>query len=756
MKKYWIVVFFLALIGITEKVQARHIIGGSIDYECLGEGNYKFTLKVYRDCGCSNCAGFDTPALISIYSCTPDSTCFRLGQNDPLYVLSVPLDEINPVEAPDYPCLIPPEICVEEGIYSFSLSEYGISLPNIGESYHISYQRCCRNQTINNIFTPDDVGATYTVEITPLAQELCNNSPKFKTFPPTVICADAALEFDHSAVDPDGDQLVYEFAAPLTGGGPILTPPAYESCQGAQPSPPCPPPYGNVSFIVPNYSPRNPMGGDPIVSIDANTGLITGTPDVLGQFVVGVYVSEFRDGQLLSRVFRDFQFNVASCDATVVADVLEDSIVNDQEFLINACGEYTVSFINESFQERFIDFFEWRFDINGEEVTSNEWNPTITFPGVGDYNGQLILNPETDCGDTANIFVQLFPDITADFEYEYDTCVAGEVQFNDLSVTGAGEDGIVDWSWNFGDGGTSRLQNPVYQYTTPGEIPVSLRVTDINNCSADTTQFISYFPVPALIVIAPSAFAGCTPADIFFDNLSFPIDSTYDINWDFGDGGTSTDISPTHTFDQAGDFTVSVDITSPIGCETDTTFTSLISMEESPLADFSFLPEEPSNLEPTLTFTDLSERANRWEWDFGNGATSLERSPVYTYPDTGRYVITQVVTHPNGCADTIRKNIDIQPEVRYFLPNAFTPNGDAVNDVYKGVGLMDGATDFEMSIWNRWGEMVFLAKDPEEAWNGQKFNSGQNAPPGVYVVKVKYRGPRGEDYQLKGFATLVR
>ncbi len=748
----WLTIFFFLLL-LPASIEARHIIGGVMTYECLGGGDYVFTLKVYRDCNCENCAEFDTPARIGIYECNGND-CARLGRFDYKYRLDVGIESIRKVDAPDYPCLIPPDVCVEEGLYVFKLSDYGIRLANNGMSYHVSYQRCCRNQTINNIISPDDVGATYTIEITPTAQDSCNSSPVFDNFPPTVICAGAALEFDHSATDPDGDQLVYEFCPPLTGGGPILSQPAYESCDGAQPTPACPPPYGNVSFIVPTYTASEPMGGDPVIKIDPNTGLITGTPNVLGQFVVGVCVSEYRNGVLLSKVFRDFQFNVASCDPTVIADVREDAVVGEQEFLINSCGDFEITFENESFQRRFIDFYEWRFNFNGETVTSQDWSPTFTFPGVGDYEGALILNPGTDCGDTAKIFVNLFPSIDAEFDYAYDTCVAGEVQFEDLSNTGA--ERITNWEWNFGDGNSSNSQDPLHQYRSPGEIPVSLTVTDNNQCQDSFTAPISYFPVPALIVVAPSSFAGCVPQSIFFDNLSFPIDSTYDIRWDFGDGGSSSVISPTYTYEDPGNFTVDVAITSPIGCTTDTTFSGLITMEESPKADFSIFPEEPSSIEPTVEVTDLSERGNGWFYDFGNTFNTAERNPVYTYPDTGQYVITQIVTHPNGCRDTLSKPIDIQPEVRYFLPNAFTPNGDSVNDEYRGVGLMEGATNFDMTIWNRWGELVFRASDPEASWNGRKFNSGQEAPNGVYVVQVSYRGPRGEKVELKGFATLIR
>ncbi len=740
------------LLGIAIGGQARHIIGGVMTYECLGGNVYEFTIKMYRDCNCTMCAEFDPIAPVAVYECGTNVNCSGLDQSpgDWFTTIDVPLQSVTEIGAPDYPCLIPPDVCVQEGIYIFQLT-----LPQSTESYHISYQRCCRNVTITNIINPEDAGATFAVEITPAAQQECNSSPVFDDFPPTVICAGAALEYDHSATDPDGDQLVYEFCAPLLGGGPMLDAVFYTTCAGAAPDPSCPPPYSPVPFNAPTFTALAPMGGDPIVTIDPNTGLITGTPTLLGQFVVGVCVSEYRNGQLLSRVVRDFQFNVASCDPTVVADVMEDELVGDQEFVINSCGTNTVTFVNESFQENFIDFIEWEFDINGSSQTFTDWSPTVTFPGVGQYEGTLILNPDTDCGDTARIFVNVFPDITADFSFDYDTCVSGPVEFNDLSTTGSCC--MTNWEWDFGDGEVSTVQNPSHIYRNPGDIPVTLTVRDTNNCIEEITRVINYYPVPNLIVIAPSEFLGCVPADIFFDNLSFPIDETYDIDWDFGDGGFSDSISPTHIYETDGVFTVSVSIVSPLGCETDTTFNELITVLPSPVAGFDFSPEEPSILEPTITFFDESEGALRWSWDFGDGSSgSVLSSPTHTYRDTGLFEVIQVVTHPSGCQDTLIRYLDIKPEVRYFIPNAFTPNGDSTNDLFRGVGIMEGATNFRMSIWNRWGELVFETTDPFGGWNGRKNNTGKDSPNGVYMVLVTFNGPRGEPNQFKDFVTLLR
>lgn len=740
--------------------EARHIIGGEITYECLGDQNgvrrYRFTMRVYRDCF-SGGAPFDGQtgggANIAVYRCGVNQNCGNFTQFNALASLEAPLREVRSVAPPNFPCLeLPRNVCVEEGLYEFELS-----LPIVDESYHIVYQRCCRNETITNITAPGDAGATYSVEITPAAQNLCNNSPTFDQFPPTVICVGQPLEFDHSATDSDGDQLVYSFCSPQLGGGRFGTPENPgdpNACNGVVPSPPCPPPFGEVRFVAPTYTFSRPLGGSPQVTINTNSGLITGTPDRLGQFVVGVCVQEFRDGVLLSELKRDFQFNVTNCQPTVIADIQKDSIIGGKQYLVNSCGNNTITFINESFQRQFIDRYSWQFEIDGSTQTFSTWDATVTFPDTGRYQGRLVLNPNTQCGDTANIFVNIFPEITADFEFEYDTCVAEAVAFTDLSTSDAGD--IIRWNWQFGDGNNSGQQNPQHEYEIPNTFPVTLTATDINRCSDQETKNLRYFPVPGLIVVSPSEFIGCIPADIFFDNLSTPIDETYDIRWDFGDGGTGTDISPTHKYDQTGTFTVSLEITSPIGCKTDTVFNDLITILPSPDADFTFFPEELSNLDPTASFTDLSQNVLRWQWNMGDIATLTEQNPTFTFPDTGRQAIQLIVTHPSGCQDSITKFIDIIPDVRYFLPNAFTPNSDGSNDFYRGTGVLTGVQNFSFSIWNRWGEQVFETSDPEEAWNGRKDNQGQDLPNGVYVCIVTFTGPRGEQYEFQEFATLIR
>jgi gliding motility-associated-like protein len=731
---------------------AMHIIGGEITYECLGTNpsgnNYRFRMLLYRDCN-SQGAQFDANAQFAIYRGTYQSA--RLVRS-----FSVQLGTVLrlPVDTPRCVSSIP-SVCVQSGEYIFNQSLEILS----DDSYFIVYQRCCRNNTISNLVNPGELGATYLVEITAEGQRVCSNSPVFKKFPPIVICNALPLEFDHGARDKENDQLSYKFCNPLNGGGNILSPPGLTSCLGAVPTPPCgPDSWDNVPFIVPAYTPERPMGGDPVISIDDSTGFITGKPNRLGQFVVGVCVEEYRNGKLLSRVRRDFQFNVADCKPQVVAAIVSDTTLRGRNYVLNACGQNTVNFKNESRERRFITSFEWRFNIKGQAYSNKtDWEPSISFPDTGLYRGGLYLNPGTACADTAFISLNVFPGITANFDFKYDTCVAGPVAFTDLSKSL----GVINrWQWNFAEPGVApgTTQNPQHRYKVPGAFPVRLRVTDRNRCSDDTTRLVRWFPAPSTIIVQPDNFKGCQPANIFFNNRSNPLDSTYKIEWDFGDGKKITGpISPTHTYTESGLYDVKLRITSPIGCVVEAEFPRLIRVEPSPTADFTYSPDSMlSNYNNVIQFTDRSLNANRWSWMFDRLGTSTQRSPTFTFIDTGLMRVTLIVTHPEGCQDSLTKVLDFVPIIRWFMPNAFTPNNDGINEGFLGKGALLGISDFRMSIWNRWGEAIFETTDPEEAWNGRPNNTGDLSPSGVYVYLVTFTGPRGEKLRYKGFATLVR
>ncbi len=736
---------FLSLLFVTflsSHLFGAHIIGGEMTYECFSEdpaapGNniYGFTLKVYRDCFGQGAAFDSDPNSFTI------GTVTIFQGNIEFITINLDAPEITDID-PDTgnPCVeVPTNVCVEEGVYYFELS-----LPIVQESYFITYQRCCRNAGIVNIFNPEESGATYTIELTGFAQQVCNNSPVFNNFPPPVICVNQALNFDHSATDAEGDLLVYELCAPLLGG----------SVMNVAPNPDAPPPYNPVNFITPTFTAQNPVQSDPQVTIDQFTGFITGTPNVQDRYVVGVCVSEFRNGQLLSRVQRDFQFNVTNCDPVVEA-ATDGAPEATKNFFYRTCNDTIITMINESGPLQNITGYEWWIYLKDTTLIFNDKDITVNFQEPGNYTCLMVLNPGSQCSDTANIFVVITPEIQVGFEAEYDTCVAGPVVFTDLVDTN--EYFIVNRFWDMGDNNQLLDTVPIYQYEDPGDYIVQYTVSDSIGCTYSAVNNVLWFPAPPIIVVDPSTFAGCPPLEIFMENLSEPVDDTYIIDWEFGDGDSSSLLSPTHTYFDTGVYTINLSITSPIGCFIDTTYEDWISVYVPPVADFTFDSTGITNFNPEVQFIDQSsEDVKYWIWDFAGVGEAYEENPLFSFPDTGLQEVKLFIIDSTFCVDSITKVLDVVPKVTFYLPNAFSPNGDGENDEFLGVGFLRGLQDFHLQIWDRYGGLIFETDNPFEGWNGRHDNVGKLLQTGVYPVRVTYTEPRGKPIEIRGYATLLR
>ncbi len=755
-KNYILKHIFVYLVGVLccccihFPLLSNHIIGGNITYECLGNGiragnkAYKITMTIYRDCQGIG-ADFDSTPRGGFVATV---TIYQEGRPLP-YRFDLDAPRVRKVEPNADPCLkVPDWVCVEEGIY-----EFNAELPLVNDSYYIVYQRCCRNSTISNIFNPDRIGATYVTELTAEAQRTCNSSPKFKEFPPILLCAGEPLSFDQSVIDTEGDSVVYSFCAPLTGGGTNVTNPL--RLDGIAPDPDAPPPYTPVTFQTPLYSFDNPIGVDANFRINPQTGIITGTPNTLGQFVMSVCVSEYRNGQLLSTMQRDFQLNVAECQPRVVARVAADSMgINNRNFFLRSCGNNKLKFINESQDRNDIDSLVWIFTNAQDTLTANTWDANITFPSSGNYTGQLILNPDGLCGDTANIFLRITPTLKADFEFDYDTCSVSKVNFVDRSFSEANL--LRTWQWNLGDGNAANMPNIDHLYTTSGTFTVRLEVQDANNCNAFAEKEIRYFPAPEIVDWELENVVGCAPATIIFDNLPDVVNETYQVRWNFGDGNTSNLPRPTHRYAQSGVFTVAVDIVSPIGCQINQVFPALIEISSTPTASFRFLPEQPSNLNPNVTFINESKNAESFNWSIGSILQTNEENPIVNFQDTGLYIVTLIAIHQSGCQDTLTKQLDIEPIVQIYIPNAFSPNADGTNDIFKVEGFTAGVQDFSMTIWNRWGTLVFETNDPTVGWDGQTNRQNKKENEGNYLYVIEFKDARGNAVQYKGNILLIR
>ncbi len=615
-------------------IKAAHLIGGELSYECLGNNNYRIELQIYRDCFCVDCADFDDPAFVTVFNQANQVVeVLELGLN-----LLTEVEEVEPNI--DGLCLESvPDVCVERS----TGYDVVVNLPPTAGGYKLVYQRCCRNQTITNIIDPGATGSTYELQIPDPGLAACNNSPTFNNFPPIIICANYPLIFDHSATDIDGDSLVYRLCTPYTGASQVDPQPQVASS----------PPYSEINWQF-VFDENDQIGGSPPMAIDPVTGLLTGFPDQVGQFVVGVCVDEYRNGNLLSTSIRDFQFNISDCEITTAA-VDSDEITPEGEFILNDCGSYEVTFDNESVGA---DNYYWDF---GDPTTTSDnstvENPTYLYPDTGVYEVLLVANPGLLCTDTAYITLNLYPLLIPDFSFVAG-CSADPVQFTDLSTSDFGN--ITEWTWDFGDGSPfSTDQNPDHTYADGGTYTVSLSLNTDLGCREDVSLSVNIDPSP---IPAAENTALCLDAQpiIFSDLSTLSAGNIVDWQWDFGDTNTATGPNPSHSYAGPGDYDIVLEVTSDEGCVS--VFTQSVTIYEIIEADAGD-PEQICFGESIQLFGDANVPAD-FEWTpSGTLNDATLQNPTASPNSSTNYTLT--TTDPNGCTDTDQIFVTVEP-----APNA--------------------------------------------------------------------------------------
>ncbi|MCF8237417.1 MAG: PKD domain-containing protein [Saprospiraceae bacterium] len=732
----FLILAFSWMISMPASLQATHIVGGEMTYTCLGNNQYEITMRVYRDCY-SGQAGFDG---------SPGSQSARvtifLGSGPSAQQMGTPnigspiITKINPVVT--NPCLTaPPNVCVEEGLYTFT-----VNLIPSNKSYFIAYQRCCRNGTISNIVQPGDVGATYAVEITPLAQQECNSSPTFQDFPPIAICVNDTLRFDHSAIDQDGDSLVYSFCTPLYGG----------SKNDVAPNPESKPPYDGVTFQFP-YSQNNQVGGNPQVTIDPLTGQIFGFPTTQGQYVVGVCVAEYRNGQLLSVTQRDFQFNIVACVQAINAEIeIPIDILYGGKALV--CGKSILTLINKSTPLNKIADISWLVDTGSliPAVIQTADTLQMTFPQPGLYTGKLVANPGLSCTDTTTVEILVTPELEGSMSITGDSCLWDPFTF--AATVNRDPSALTSVLWKYSDGKTGVGATTQHAFSSLGVYAPSFTAKDTFGCERTITQLMDWFPLPDLISFVHDSGKGCLPLPVQFANTSAPLLPDYLLEWTFGDGGTGTGSIPSHTYTTAGSFDVGLTITSPLNCQASIDLKDLILARFPVKADFSFTPTGRVNEDnPLMFFQNESEHGEFYTWTIPDVYTANTPSISFSFPDIGIYPIILEVTNLAGCYDSIVRYVEIEPVYRIYAPTAFSPNFDGFNDGFRLL-TSRGLENMVLQVYDRWGNLVFETDDDEVEWDGSR--NGKPLDPGAYVWSLSFVDYWGETQIHSGEVQIIR
>lgn len=358
--------------------------------------------------------------------------------------------------------------------------------------------------------------------------------------------------------------------------------------------------------------------------------------------------------------------------------------------------------------------------ISGNLTWSNgaTGNP-ITVNAAGTYTATAT----TGCGTataTATITADPLPTVSIAGGIAQSYCTGSSLTLN------ASTTNTTTFSWSDGSGNAALTVN------TPG----TYTATATNNCGSATASVVVTENNAPLALITPH---GNT---ILCNGQTLLLTGSGGTSYAWSNGSTGTDI----TISAAGNYYV----IASNGCGSDTAFISI--QYGGPDASFDYSGETVSPA--TIVFNNTSTGGVSYDWDFGDGKGSTDLNPTNIYEGEGSYTITLTVTDANGCTDDAHKTITITDPFNFFLPNVFTPNGDNVNDLF--LVMASGIKEFRMSIFNRWGELVFESFDVYEGWDGNT-SAGAKAVSGVYVVVIDYSvSSSGKKDTKHGSVTLLR
>lgn len=644
-----ILLFILFIFTLLPFAHASHLVGGEMTYVRLAGNTIRVTLTVYRD-NINGQAAFDgdftapnpAPCVISFYN---DNGTF-------LEAIEVDLDNVELVNIQLQPCQDElPGIETQQGTYTFDINLNTISGFNPAQGVTLVYGRCCRNDIIQNLSVPEDQGFSTLVRVPPMAIQ--NSSPVFNSFE-QYLCVNRANQIDFSATDADGDSLYYFLCDPYLGLD-NQDPAADEftlNSGGTYPN--YGPPYNTVIWDG-GYSATNPFGGT--MALNGNTGIMNATPTTQGVFVMGVCVSEYRNGVLLSTVSRDFQYLVSTCDFPDIAIETDPNIPQDPQtglFTIDAdCNEGVVNF-NLSNN---IDIVSYEWDFGDPSTTtdvSTQQSPSYFYSDTGTYVVTVIGYAADGCADTSRGLVVFYPIFEPGYMYE-DSCLNQAVVFTDTSFATTGN--LNSWTWYFGDPGsiqdTSTNRFPTYTYTQAGTFTASLIVTTDKGCIDTVYNEITIHPLPEPSFTTSNP--QCLGTPISLTNTSqIQSGSIQDYEWQV-DGNTFTTPNVNYTFTSAGTFPVQLIEISDLGC-TDTLEQNVV-VNPLPIVNISATtPVCPNTSAPLLA---SGGQSYVWTANPLLSATNIP-NPVANMEETPSTFYVEV-TDANQCVNTDSITINLFP-----------------------------------------------------------------------------------------------
>ena len=402
----------------------------------------------------------------------------------------------------------------------------------------------------------------------------------------------------------------------------------------------------------------------------------------------------------------------------------------------------------------------WNFGDGSGDFTKSTPSISHTYNAVGVYRVRLISIDSATCNisDTSytNIRVRNDKALLSFTSLKLLPCTALSFEFTNTSIAPAGKPfNNQSFLWDFGDGNTLIANSATVQHSflSTGTYNVILNLIDTNYCNSPDADTISLRIAPNVKAQFETPPFGCAPYTGIFTNTSL---AGQTFIWNFGDGSPiSNQIDPNHTYVTAGNYLVKLNVIDTSTCNKadSTNFTIIVSPK--PTSTFSFSPLVPSENTP-ITFSNSSFGGTKYKWIFGDGDSliTIVRDTLvqHNYNKSGIYNVCLVAYNDFGCTDTSCLPVRAIVIPLLDVPNAFTPNGDGINDqvTVKGYGI----AKLNWQIYNRWGTLVYQSSNLKTGWDGRY--KGVLQPQEVYTYILDVQFSDGTKYQKKGDITLLR
>lgn len=399
--------------------------------------------------------------------------------------------------------------------------------------------------------------------------------------------------------------------------------------------------------------------------------------------------------------------------------------------------------------------FYWDFGDGGTDVTLVP-NTSHIYITTGTFLVMLIAEDLATCNlrDTSYIQIKV-GDKKADLSFiatKVGPCESLTFQFENTS-TGDANFGPQSFSWDYGDGSPREAGglNPpkVHEYAAPGTYTVKLFILDDTFCNSPDSieQIIRINPLVKAQFITPPS--GCVPYNAIIENTSL---AGTDFTWDFGDGSPlSNEVSPTHLYTNPGTYTIKLTAEDESTCNKIDVATFDITVSAIPTASFTWGPD-PLPANTAVQYTNTSQGAINYIWNFGDGETSAEINPQHLFNSTGVFNTCLIAINSFGCRDTFCLDIPVTIIPLLDVPNAFTPGRFGNNGIVKVAGF--GIGKMSWKIYNRWGKVVFETNDRGRGWDGTF--KGTLQPQDVYTYTLDVEFTDGKKARKTGDITLIR